>query len=308
MKTDMETTRAAHTEERGCPHPQQAPNVPARSDVTVRSSSRGFSLIEMIGVLAIIAIVASVITPNLARRISRINGEKEDDTLAVLGDGLARYVKSYQVVPGANTWVTNVSTMTGLPVKQVRYFNADTNNARVYLIHPTFVPTNAATSDPLWTQASAGATLVSNARIIIVSSQKANLALPISSGKAASTAAFDAIWDWNFDPVTKAPPSGWPGSWTGNGEYLHVQRINLAGQFYRVTFSNSQYPSVYPLVQFGSASATTLNSTSAIDAYYIQSTPLRLYKDSGAGSALDLSYTVESAMNFLYESNRWRIP
>ena len=267
-----------------------------------------FSLIEMIGVMAIIAIVATIITPNLARRISRINGEKEDDTLGVLADGLVRYVKAYQGIPGGSTWVTNVSTMTGVPVKQVRYFNSDTNNARVYLIHPAFVPTNAATTDPLWTQTSSGATSVTNAKIIILSSQKANLALPVSSGKAASSAAFDAIWDWNFDPVTKAPPAGWPVSWNGNGEYLHVQRINLAGQFYRVTFSNSQFPSVYPAVQFGSASSVTLNSTSAIDAYYIQSTYLRLYKDSGAGGALDLSYGVESAMNFLYESNRWRIP
>ena len=267
-----------------------------------------FSLIEMIGVLAIIAIVASIITPNLTRRISRANGDKEDDTLATLGDGLVRYAKVYQIIPGPNTWTTNVATMTGLPVKQVTYFNSDTNNARVYLVHPAFMPTNAATTDPLWTQTSSGATSVTNARILIISSQKSNLALPVSSGKASSAAAFDAIWDWNFDPATKAPPAGWPVAWNGNGEYLHLQRINLAAQFFRVTFSNSQFPSAYPSVQFGSSSNVTLNSTSAIDAYYIQSTYLRLFKDSGSGSGLDLSYSVESAMNFLYESNRWRIP
>jgi len=276
-----------------------------------RRTGRGlasFSLIEMIGVLAIIVIVASIITPNLTRRISRANGDKEDDTLAVLGDGVVRYAKFYQTIPGPNSWTTNVSTMTGLPVKQVAYFNSDTNNARVYLIHPAFMPTNAATTDPLWTQTSSGGTSVTNARILIISSQKSNLALPVSSGKASSAAVFDAIWDWNFDPATKAPPSGWPAAWNGNGEYLHVQRINLAAQFFRVTFSNSQFPTVYPSVQFGSSSNVTLNSTSAIDAYYIQSTYLRLFKDSGAGGGLDLSYSVESAMNFLYESNRWRIP
>ena len=275
---------------------------------TPKQQLASFSLIEMIGVLAIIAIVASIITPNLTRRISRINGEKEDDALAVLGDGLLRYVRYYQLIPGPNTWMTNVATMTGLPVKQVAYFNADTNNSRVYLIHSVFMPTNAATTDPLWTETSSGATSVTNARILIISSQKSSLALPVSSGKASSAAAFDAIWDWNFDPATKAPPSGWPVAWNGNGEYLHVQRLNLATVFYRVTFSNSQFPSVYPSVQFGSSSNVTLNSTSAVDAYYIQSTYLRLFKDSGAGGALDLSYSVESAMNFLYESNRWRIP
>jgi len=274
-----------------------------------RHSKRGaFSLLEMIGVLAIIAIVAAIISPNLARRISRINGEKEDEKLAVIGEALLRSARTYQCIPGTSTWVTNVATMTGLPVNEIRYVNADTNNARVYLIHPAFVPTNAASIDPLWTQTSSGAVSVTNARLLIISSQKANLALPVSSGRASSAAAFDAIWDWNFDPVTKAPPSGWPASWNGSGEYLHVQRVNFAPVFYRLTFSNSQFPTAFPLVQFGSSASVTLNTTSAIDAFYIQSTYLRLYKDAVSGGGLDLSYSAETAMNFLYESNRWRIP
>ena len=47
--------------------PRATPSIP---------STDGFSLIEMIGVLAIIAIVAAIMTPNLARRISRANGER----------------------------------------------------------------------------------------------------------------------------------------------------------------------------------------------------------------------------------------
>lgn len=269
---------------------------------------KGFSLIEVIGVLAIIAIVAAIITPNLARRIARLNGEKEDQALGVLADGLVRYAKNYQTIPGANSWVTNVATMTGLPVSAVRYVNSDTSNSRVYLIYPAFMPTNAATADPLWAQTSSGAASVTNARLLIISSQKSNLALPVSSGRASSAAVFDAIWDWNYDPVTEAPPSGWPAIWNSNGEYLHVQRVNLSPLFYRTTFSNSQFPSVYPSAQFGSAAPVTLNSTSAVDAFYIQSTYVRLYKDTGAGGNLDLSQSIESAMNFLYESNRWRIP
>ena len=270
---------------------------------------RGFTLIEMIGVLAIIAIVATIITPNLARRMSRANGEKEDQVLSVLADGLVRAVRSGQSIPGANSWVTNISTQTGLPVNEVRYVNPSvTANGRVYLIHPAFAPTNAAGTDPLWAQTSSGAASVTNAKVIIISVHKPGLALPVTSGRAASTAVFDAIWDWNFDPATKAPPTGWPAAWTANGEYLHVQRINLLSEFNRVTFSNAHYPSLYPSAQFGSAASTTLNTAAAIDAWYLCGTYLRLYKDSGAGGALDLSHSIVTAMNFLYESNRWRIP
>jgi prepilin-type N-terminal cleavage/methylation domain-containing protein len=270
---------------------------------------RAFTLIEMIGVLAIIAIVAAIITPSLARRISRTNGEKEDQVLSMLADGLIRAVRASQSIPGANSWATNISTQTGLPVNEVLYVNpAITANGRVYLIHPSFVPTNAAGTDPLWAQTSNGATSVTNAKIMILSVHKAGLALPMTSGRAASVATFDALWNWHFDPATKAPPPGWPAGWTGNGEYLHVQRVNLLAEFNRITFSNAHYPSLYPSAQFGSAASITLNTAAAIDAWYLDGTYVRLYKDSGAGGALDLSHSIVTAMNFLYESNRWRIP
>ncbi len=266
----------------------------------------------MVGVLAVISIVAAILTPNLARRISRSNGDKEDQTLVVLANGLLQAVTTYQSIPGQSSWVTNVATTTGLAINEVSRVNpSDSASARVYLIYPSFTPSTAAGSgfaDPLWTQTSAGASSVTNAKILIISSHKSNLTLPVSSGKASSAAVFDAIWDWNFDQTTKAPPTGWPSSWTSNGEYLHVQRVNLASYFERLTFSNAHYPTVYPSAQFGSSASTTLNSAAAIDAFYLEGTYLRLYKDSGAGATLDLSHTVQACMNFLYESNRWRIP
>jgi prepilin-type N-terminal cleavage/methylation domain-containing protein len=274
--------------------------------------ARAFTLIEMIGVLAIMAILAAMLVPNLARRISRANGEKEDQTLAILADGLIRYARMYQTIPGQASWVTNVATLTGLSLNDVaRVLPNDDASARVYLIHPAFTPANpagAGFADPLWPQTSSGAASVTNAMILIISAHKSSMTLPVSSGKAASAAVFDAIWNWNFDPATKAPPSGWPAAWTGNGEYLHVQRVNFAPVFQRVTFSNAHYPTVYPSAQFGTAASTTLNGAAAMDAFYLQGTYLRLFKDADAGATLDLSHSVEAAMNFLYESNRWRIP
>src|SRR5262249_42431454 len=149
------------------------------------------------------------------------------------------------------------------------------SSARVYLIHPSFSPATAVGggyADPLWTQTWSGSSSVTNAKILIISAHKSSLSLPVSSGKASSTAVFDAIWDWNYDPTTGVAPSGWPAAWTGNGEYLHVQRVNLAQQFQRITFSNAHYPTVYPSMQFGSASATNLSSAAAIDAFYLSGT------------------------------------
>src|SRR5262245_11236302 len=79
---------------------------PGKSHAAAESA---FTRMEMVGGLAIIARVAAILLRNRARRISRANGEKEDQTLTVIGDGVQRYVRTYQVIPGQNSWTTNIS-------------------------------------------------------------------------------------------------------------------------------------------------------------------------------------------------------
>ncbi len=275
---------------------------------TNQCRDHAFSMIEMIGVLAIMTIVAAVLTPNVARQISRSNGDKEEAALKILAEGLVRYIEANQTIPGATTWTTNIANYTGMAVDEVRRVNpSDSSSGRVYLINPSFSP-GAGSASPIWTQSSTGAASVANATLIILSTHKSSLTIPVSSGVASSQSVFDAIWNWNFDLSTKSPPSGWNSSWTGNGEYLHVERINLAPLFQRVTFSNTDYPTNYPQRQVGTAAIGTLNSSAAIDAYYLKGTGFRLYKDSDVGGGLDLTHILQTGVNFLYESNRWRIP
>ena len=264
-------------------------------------------MIEMIGVIAIMAIAAAILTPNLARRISRQNGEKEDQALAMLAESLVRSVRTTQTIPGANSWTTNIAAQTSLSANDVRYLNpADTASERVFLLHPSFTPTNASGTDPLWTQGLTGASVVTNAKILILSSHKSSLTLPVSSGRASSAAVFDAIWDWSFDATTKAPPSGWPAGWTGNGEYLHVQRVNLSSLFHLATFGNQHHPTNYPYYQVGSATATSMSTTNVLSAYYLEGSLLRVYFTNG--TTLHLTHTLRNGVNFVYESSRWRIP
>ncbi len=179
------------------------------------------------------------------------------------------------------------------------------------MIHPSFSPSSTSGgtfADPLWTQTTAGASSVTSARILIISVHKPGLTLPVSSGKASSSTVFDAIWDWVYDPATEAPPSGWSSAWTGNGEFLHVERINLTPLFYRVTMNNPDYPDVVPIYTVGTGSKTDFDSASAIDVYFLENTLLRLYKDSDNNTDLDISHSVSGTVNFIYESSQWRIP
>jgi prepilin-type N-terminal cleavage/methylation domain-containing protein len=273
-----------------------------------------FSLIEVIGVLAIMAILAAIVTPNVVRQMALANGTREDRSLEVMADGLKRYVRNQGQIPGGTQWTTNLSSVLGMNVTEVQRVDPkNASNLRVYLIHPGFTPTDGV--DPIFTQAAAGATAPTNARVMILSSTQPSLALPVSSGKAASAATFDAIWNWDYDPGTKAPPSGWPAAWNGNAEHLHVQRINLGALFGHATFSNAQFPTNIPFAKFNTLSTFAFSTTNAVDGYYLMGTVVRLYKHDTpyAGppanpDQLDLTHTVEGDVNFLYDNAQWKMP
>lgn len=161
-------------------------------------SSRGFTLIELIGVLAIMTLIAGVLTPSLAQRVSRTKAAEEKTEIAAIGDALLQYATIYQSIPGSGTWAAKAASMLGLSTAQVLYsIPEDTSTARVYLIHPSFQPLtgSGAIGDPIWTQTGAGATQITNARVLILSMHRAGLTLPVSSGAAASVTAFDNIWN-----------------------------------------------------------------------------------------------------------------
>lgn len=283
--------------------PSPAP-CPARST----DPRRAFTLIEMIGVIAILAMLAGILTPSLAWRADRANAEREERQLRIIADGLVRSVRATQSIPGPSTWIAQVMAQTGMSSNEVVHVNPATPGIpRVYLIDPAFSPATSPTSDPLWTQPADGASVVAHARLLILSSRRAGLALPVSSGRAASAGQFNQIWDWSPNAASRQPPFGWPAAWAGNGQYLHVARLNLIPEFHRVTFSNLQHPSAAPRIQFGAAPPVALH-LAAVHAWYLQGTSLHLLKDPESGGDVDLSHTLVGSMNFLYEDHRWRLP
>lgn len=285
----------------------------SRGNAQVRADRRhgggaGFTLIEMIGVLAVLAMLAAVVTPNLAWRIRRGSAEREERTLQVLAQGLVQAVRATQVIPGAGTWAEHIAAHAGLSLAEVRHVRpATASGPRVYLVHPGFSPSVSGGSGPLWTQGTGGAGLVTNARVMILSCSKPGLDLPVASGGATSVAAFERIWEWTLDAASPEPPPGWPASWAGQGEFLHVRRVNLATEFHRITFSNLQHPDEHPAIRIGGAAPVEMQAA-AQDGWYLAGTRIQMLKASGVGGALDLGCTVVGPMNFLYENDRWRVP
>ena len=92
----------------------------------------------------------------------------------------------------ATTWATNIAAYTGLAVNEVRLVNpSDSASTRVYLINPSFTP-GSPSGNPIWTQTSTGAVSVSGATLLILSTHKSSLTLPVSNGVASSTCSIVA--------------------------------------------------------------------------------------------------------------------
>lgn len=282
----------------------------------------GFTLIEFVGVLALTAMLVAVIAPSTARSFQRARAEKEDRALATLAEGLVQVVRTHQRVPGAKTWIQDLALQVGWSPDQVMYVDplkkpdqrlssaAETisSYARVYLIHPGFTPTNVHTLDPLWTQTAQLTPEVQQTRILLLSSLKPNLPLPLQSGRAASADVFEMLWQWTLNPDTRAPPRQWPAVWAGQGAFLRMHRINLASEFKRVTFSNLEFPKSYPLIRWNGGDLQKLFQQAAVDTWCLKGTRIALYPPEGLTTPIQISHTVVEDVNFAYANGAWHYP
>src|SRR5438552_857859 len=80
------------------------------------ASARAFSLIEMVGVLAVMAILAAALVPALIRQMDRIAGEQESAALKSFGDALQQSILRKRYIPSASDWATNIAAELGADV------------------------------------------------------------------------------------------------------------------------------------------------------------------------------------------------
>src|SRR5437867_1058302 len=98
------------------------------------TNQRGFNLIEMIGVLAVMAILALALAPILIKQLDQIAGDKEASQLKAFADAFRQGVLQTKSIPNATGWYTNIATVLGFQTNQVLI--NDRHVARVFLIDP----------------------------------------------------------------------------------------------------------------------------------------------------------------------------
>src|SRR5438034_1850096 len=105
-------------------------------------SERAFTLIEMIGTLTVIALLATLLVPVLIRQMDKIAGDQESAALKSLGDALQQGIMRTRYIPSDVDWASRVAAELGVNVS-----NVTTNGRkkpRFFLVDPSFqVGTNS---------------------------------------------------------------------------------------------------------------------------------------------------------------------
>lgn len=254
---------------------------------------RAFTLLEMVGVLAVMAILSAAIAPAALRTLNTAAVTSESTTVSGLGTDLTLYLKANGTLPTQANWATGLATYAGLGSAGV-----STNPrgiTRVLLTDP------AANPAP---------------RAIILSSMRANLALP-TAANINTAAKFDQIWQTANGAVP--PTTSWAGwsAWTAvtsGGDYLVIGRVNLTSvyatdlQSYTLTLNNrGSSAASYNLVNIAGVAQAAVNIAAGATVVLSQfpRVQINLYK-LPAGSTLNYSYVVSSmGKTFDFDGANW---
>jgi prepilin-type N-terminal cleavage/methylation domain-containing protein len=275
----------------------------------------GFTLIEMIGVLAIISILATVILFSTTRRLDSAAASLERTNLSDYASALESSILRNRYIPGPNDWATVIAAETGASVASVT--NSPRNTPRYFLIDPALqIGTNAvgflpyAQSNLVLAIGASNQTIQPvSPRIMIVSTLSTTLPRIITSGTVPPS-VFRNLWNWTDQSST--PPAGWPPEWNGRGTDLIVQRVNLTPLFIRLVLQNYPPPPFggaqgrYAVDRMPSPPITVPNAGNGVDIYLLRNSMLGLYQDAPAGGALQAEQIINRDSTFFYIQGVWR--
>ncbi len=257
-------------------------------------------MIELIGALAVIAILSALAAPAIVHSIQENRRRGEVEMMARIGEALQRVVVLYETVPATNaaSWASLVASELSLPEDSV-----STNGAaqpRLLVYDPALRIGGHTPGTLPFNQREGGATNLVAPRLVILSS--------VAEGYPAvdftTAAGFSNLWNRAEHNV----PSGWPAGYAARGDDIVVQRVDLSGLFHEVVLNNAdRYAEApYSVLTNNLTSVGCSNIVAAtnrpLSTLLIHGTPLRLYEASGRPQVVTV---INGNASFVFESGRW---
>lgn len=258
------------------------------------SNGTGFTLIELIGVMAIIGILSAVLLPPLISKIEDANTTKEDANLEEIARALVAGIKATGTIPNPNVnptstngWVAMATNYSVLGTNELIFSIPSSTNdtVRRYFLSPALTnflagnytppaggwPTSNFTNGPLY--------------LILVSVSKDGLLFgsgcTTNTNMASNNVVFLQNWAKtnntngrvvinNLDIVGNI--AGTTDRWTNRGQFLHVKVVDLKQLFCRVELVDTACPPTATITTYGNYTYTdpSVNFFSAAAVFYIR--------------------------------------
>jgi type II secretory pathway pseudopilin PulG len=258
----------------------------------------------VIGVMAVMAILALALMPTELRQIDAAARQKETEALSVMVGGLRNHILDSRSLPAAGTVFSNVARTIGWQLASVQT-NAR-GNPRLYLVDPALrVGTNTAATLP-FVQPLLGVTNVEGGRLMLVSGLGQSLPASVTQAGTNAATVFEMLWNAGEDVA----PVGWTG---GDWADVKIGRLSLLPMFTQVVLRNQS-------TQTGRFSIDRTNNqvtlpSAAFSSLYLVRTLLGLHSDTGQLQAAQVLQDVVTLTNgpphylcptFVYEDGQWR--
>ena len=237
--------------------------------------------------LAIIALLASALVPNVIRRIDHAAWEREKADLQAMGDALMQSILRTKTIANSTGLPAAIAQEMSLSLSLIT--NSPRRIPRAFLVDPNFNIGGGNT----YTQLNNGTAKPVSARVMILSSIAGNL--PVSSSDNNSD--FQAIWE--------TPEGSRPSPWGSGpkGDDLLIKKCDLGSLFYQLLLVNRD-PTNQASFSIDSTNTVVLfpNTAGLGDQYYLDGTAVGLYDCS---RALQTKYLLKNSISFVFEFCSW---
>jgi len=249
-----------------------------------------FTLIEFIGVIAIVTVILTMLLPNLFKRTTEKFIRDEKELLNAFEIAFKNNCMRNRRIPDHTGWVQVLSEELAIPQDQVsQVFKIP----RIFLIDPQLRIGPNLTPLPYY-QTTNGSALPQNLRVMIISSLSEPL--PEQSGVSAN---FNAIWNTPDGNV----PTVWQNNWRGKPESLNIKRIELSSLF-KFVIINNLTTNQQVLISIDDSPPIAIPPTrEGFSGFFFADTLFGFYDTNGvkvSNSVLTDDYS------FVYESGAWR--
>lgn len=257
-------------------------------------NQRAFTIIEFVGVLSIVVILAAVVAPSLLQSVVRKQRISEATHLANIKDAfIAASVRSH-AIPDDVEWSSFVADEMSVSPGQV--LQNVVGNTRVFIADPTLVIDPIADDSGLpFSQSPPGATEPQNLRFIILSS--VGKALPSLSG-----VSFDQLWE----KPESGLPAQWPADWGGNPLDIKMVRIELGSLFHRIILNNLSLSSSAEWNLGGAAQTQSLPASTQVEFWIMDQSELSFYELDGINSELSFIELISEDASFVFDDGEWK--